>query len=614
MQTQSRSPASSASPAAPVSPAAPEGAPPKLWPVYVWSVSFLKPYAGLFLLLLLVMGVLSAAELIVPQFIRTFIDQIVPERDWRRFHLLLAGLGGVILLVLGASMLNNLLQRHLQEKAARDLQHTIFTHLRKLGFAYYEQNPVGQTLSFLNTEVAALQNMYRTHFPFMISGSIFSLISIAMMASLSLRLTAVVIPCFLLYYLFGPMLERKASLTGKVMSEHRVAENQKVYESVSALTELRVFAAEPWDLRRFLEKVATFNASMIRTYWYAYWRGTNRRLTYNVGAVAIFIYGFYLLKGGSLSVGAFVSFILYYFTAMHRLTAVVTNVTEQKVLMYQAERLYRFVRQSPEVEEAAQPVHWREPRGHIRFRGVTFAYRQGGQGKPVLQSCDLEVRPGERFALVGTTGNGKSTVLKLIGRFYDPQEGEITIDGVPLNRLSFSSLRQSLGYVMQETYLFGTTVRDNIKFGRPQAGEDEVVAAARAAYAHDFIEALPDGYDTIVGERGVKLSGGQKQRIAIARMLIKNPAVVLLDEATSTLDNTSEAEVQKAFGSLLHGRTVVAVAHRLSTVKDFDRIAVIEDGRVAEIGTYDELMRLDGAFRHLVQGQEREAEKEAAHG
>ncbi|WP_158560392.1 ABC transporter ATP-binding protein [Paenibacillus contaminans] len=577
----------------------------KLWPVYVWSLSFLKPYIGLLLLFIAVMIVLSISELVIPKFIQYFIDTLLPERDFQTFYLSIAALAGMVAVILVMHMLYNLLQRHLQEKAGRDLQLSIFRHLRKLGFAYYEQNPVGQTLSFLNTEVGALQNLYRQSFPWMIHEIMFSVIAVTVMVITSPQLSVVVLPCFLIYYLFGPTLERKASVAGKIMSQNRVEENRKSYESVSALAELRASAAEAWDTALYLDKVRIYNASMIRTYWFAFWRGTNRRLTYQLGAIAIFIYGYYLLQHDRLSVGAFVAFLLYYFTAMHRLTAVVTNITEQKVQMYQAERLYRFVQTAPQVDEAAQPLPLPQVRGDIRFENVSFSY---GQAKPVLKEFDLTIRAGERVALVGTSGNGKSTALKLIGRFYDPQEGRILLDGIPVEKLSFASLRQSLGYVFQETYMFGTTILGNIRFGNPEASDEQVRAAARMAYAHDFIMQLPDGYDTVVGERGVKLSGGQKQRIAIARMFIRNPAVVLLDEATSALDNASEAEVQKAFDTLLPGRTVIAVAHRLSTVKDFDKIAVIENGRIAELGTYDELSHAGGVFSQLIRGQEQAKE------
>lgn len=210
----------------------------------------------------------------------------------------------------------------------------------------------------------------------------------------------------------------------------------------------------------------------------------------------------------------------------------------------------------------------------------------------------------EKGSLVGASGSGKSTLFKLIGRFYDPDEGEILLDGVSLRELSLGQLRDAVGYVFQETYLFGTTIRENIRFGNPDASDDAIVQAAKAARAHEFIMQFPDGYETIVGERGIKLSGGQKQRIAIARMIVKNPRIVLLDEATSALDQINEAEVRAALETLLEGRTTIAAAHRLSTIQDYDRIVFVEQGRVAEVGSYTELMACRGRFYRLSQGEE----------
>ncbi|MBD2843885.1 ABC transporter ATP-binding protein [Paenibacillus sp. IB182496] len=586
--------------AAPPSPTAPD-APVRLWPVYRWSLSYLRPYLGLLLLVVGTSVLLSAAELAVPKSIEFFVDIVLPADDRRLFWLLGALLTIVLLVVVAASMAQNLLRRHLQEKPTRDIQQAIFRHLRRLGFAYYERHPAGETLSFLNTEVAAMQNFYRQQLPWLIDGLVFSTISVGFMIATSPRLSLIVAPCFLLYYLFGPMLERRASISGKQMARDRVDENRKIYESVSAIQELRASAAEAWDLRRYLQLVRTFNASMIRTYWFAYLRGTNRRLTYNLGAVAIFIYGFALLRDEALSAGQFIAFLLIYFTAMHRLTAVVTNITEQRVLMAQVTRLHQFMSLRPAVSEPAHPIRPTRIAGAVRFERVGFAYDR--TAAPILRGFDLSIAAGERVALVGVSGGGKSTALKLLGRFYDPDEGEIRLDGMPLPRLGLGELRGALGYVFQETYIFGSSVRDNIRFGRPEATDEEIERAARAACAHDFVEQLPDGYDTLLGERGVKLSGGQKQRIAIARMLIRDPAIVLLDEATSALDNDSEAQVQQALGTLLRGRTVIAVAHRLSTVRQFDRIAVIAEGRVAELGSHAELADAGGLYSRLLQNE-----------
>jgi ATP-binding cassette subfamily B protein len=570
-----------------------------MWPVYLWTLSYLKPYLGTVFLLVGAMTAVSAFELVVPKIIQYFIDSIVPTRNMKEFYLLLFGTLVLLILLISALRSQNVCQRRLQEYAARDLQQDMFRHLRKLGFSYAERHPVGETLSFLNTEVAAIQNMYRTHFPAMLNGFMFSTLSVVLMLSSSARLTVIVLPGFILYYVFGPYLERRASLSGKQLANARVEENRKVYESVSAQTELRAYGAENWDAERYAAKVEASNHSMIRTYWYAYLRGTNRRLTYNLGAVFVFLYGYYLIGQNTITIGEFVAFLLYYFVAMHRLTVVVTNITEQRVLMYQGRRLYDFIRVQPDVTEPDQPEPLPSVLGEIRFEGVSYAY---SQDQPVLQDFTLTVSAGARIAIVGATGSGKSTILKLAGRFYDPDEGRILLDGVPIDRLSFDTLRATMGYVFQETYLFGDSVRENIRFGLPDASDEEVEAAARAACAHDFILALSDGYDTLVGERGVRLSGGQKQRIAIARMFIKQPRVILLDEATSALDNESEAGVQNALAHLMQGRTILAVAHRLSTIRDFDRIIVLQDGCVAESGSYDELIAKRGLFYRLAEG------------
>jgi ATP-binding cassette subfamily B protein len=570
-----------------------------LFRVYLWTLTYLKPYGLPLAGLLLAMGASSAAELAAPRWIQHFIDVVVPSGQKQLFIGMLGLLALIFAMKLLAAMGSNVLQRKVQEYAARDLQTSIFRHLRRLGFSYFERHPVGETLSFLNTEVAAVQGLYRQGFPAMLNGFVFSAVAVVLLVTTSAKLSLIVAPSFLLYYVVGPRLERAASLAGKELSSRRIEENRKVYESVSALTELRASGAEQWDMERYARTVKARNDTYIRMLWYAYWRGTNRRLTYNLGGLFIFIYGFHLVGQGSLTVGEFVAFLLVYFTAMHRITGVVTLITEQRVLMYQAIRLYEFMQLKPDVEEAEQPLEAAEVNGELRFEGVSFAYEGG---RPVLQDFNLEVPAGMKVALVGTSGNGKSTVLKLAGRFYDPDEGSIKLDGVPIDKLSFDSLRSSFGYVFQETYLFGASVMDNIRFGLPEATDEQVVAAAKAAYAHNFIMELPDGYDTLVGERGVRLSGGQKQRIAIARMFVKQPSVILLDEATSALDNISETEVQKSLEQLLEGRTILAVAHRLTTVKDFDRIVVIHEGRVAESGGYEELIRQQGHLYRLVQG------------
>lgn len=538
--------------------------------------------------------------------IQYFIDVIYPADDYRSFSYLLLMIAGLCLIMFGATVSQNTLQRILREKAARDLQVAVFQKLRKLGFSYFERHPVGETLSFLNTEVAAIQEIYRQYLPAIIQDAIFAFVALIILLTIHVKLTLLLIPCFLLYYSVGPYYEKKAAKVGKLTAENRIQFNKQIYESISALPEFRAYGRESWDLQRFLEKLHSLVKNNLLVILYSYLRGTVRRLCTYSGVIAVFLYGAYLIKHNQLTVGGFIAFTILYFFTIFKMTVVITHLTEQRLLMFQGEILYQFMHQTPDVQEVPSPTK-AQIRGRIEFNAVHFGY----PSRPdVIRGFTLDIQAGEKIALVGTSGNGKSTILKLAARFYDPLAGEIRLDGVPLQQLALDQIHDAVGYVFQETYLFGTTVRENILFGQPDASEEQLLAAAIAAYAHEFIELLPEGYETIVGERGVKLSGGQKQRISIARLFLKNPAIVLLDEATSALDNQSERKVQKALDKLLMGRTTITVAHRLSTIRKADRIIVVDQGSIAEAGTYEELMALKGLFYQLSEGLEQSIEEE----
>lgn len=572
-----------------------------LFKTYRWVLSYVQKYYGMFWLLVCCGIGVTFIQVSIPKGVQYFIDIIVPSADVIRFRWLIILLVAGMFLMFGLMAWQNLLQRSIQEKAARDLQYDIFSHMRKLGYSYFQQRPVGESLSFMNTEVSILQDFYRFLLPHTIQNIVVSIVSVTVMCAISIPLTLIMVPCLLLYYLVGPSIERKATILAKQNTEQRIAYNQKVYESVSALTEMRAHGAEDWDWKRFKGHMQPFLDGRVRMLWMAFWRGTIRRLSYYVGGVAVILYGIHLVKEQALSVGEMSAYLLYYFQVMQTVTLVITVITEQKVLMHQASKIHRFMQTEPQVVEEAAPICLKEIRGEIRFEHVTYQYNKGPE---VLADFNLVIKTSQRVAIVGPSGHGKSTLLQLLVRFYDPQQGEILLDGVPIRKLSFAQLRESIGYVSQETYLFGDTIRNNILFGHPDATEEDMIQAAKAAYAHDFISAQPDGYDTLLGERGVNLSGGQKQRISIARMFIKKPSILLLDEATSALDTAIEQEVQQALERLLLGRTTIAVAHRLSTIKDYDVIVVLEHGQIREMGSHEELMRRQGAYYQLNSGEE----------
>jgi ATP-binding cassette subfamily B protein/subfamily B ATP-binding cassette protein MsbA len=350
---------------------------------------------------------------------------------------------------------------------------------------------------------------------------------------------------------------------------------------------------------RFLRRFKEMNKTWISSVIFAHTRGSVRRFTIYLAIFILFLYGSYLVRNNELSVGEFVAFYLYFFIVMNALTFIVTLTTEQYTLMFQAQRLYNFYKRVPDVQEPENPRSIANVKGEIIFKNVFFSYPAHPQ---VINGVSFHIEAGQNVALVGESGCGKSTLLKLLGRFYDVDQGEILLDGISIRDLSFAELRSSIGYVFQETYLFGTSIFENIRFGRPDASEEEIIEAAKRAFAHEFILELPDGYNTLIGERGYKLSGGQKQRIAIARMFVKNPVILLLDEATSALDNISEAKVQQALTELSKNRTTITVAHRLSTVQNSDKIIVLDRGKVVEEGTYDQLMQKKGSLYRLIHG------------
>ncbi|MCL6605964.1 MAG: ABC transporter ATP-binding protein/permease [Paenibacillus sp.] len=571
--------------------------------LYLWLISYVKPYIGP-LTVMVCCGLLTAGgELVFPKVIERLIDEIIPAKDYGAFSRLIVLLIGVVAITIAAALLRNSFQRSVGAKAARDLQLAVFQHLRKLGFSYYEQHPVGESLSLMNNQVKAVQRLYTGFFPEMFETAIFVMLAVIMMVQGNVVLTLAAVPFFFVYYLFGPYFDRKMAHWSKNMNNDRIEFNRKIHETVFGIREFRAYAVEDWDLQRGMKKYEAVTNSTLKWVFFLHSRWGLRKMFFQAGSVGLFAAGYWLIREGSLTVGAFLSFFLIYSIVMEKLSQLIGNIAEQSMLLQQAYPLHKLMLLKPEVEEPENPIPLRDPKGRISFHGLSFHYLNRPM---VIRDFTLDILPGERVAIVGGSGNGKSTLLKLICRFYDPQAGSIELDGIPVQHLSFQDLRGQVGYVSQESHLFGLSIRDNIKFGSPEATDEEMEQAAKDAFAHEFILNLPLGYDTLIGDRGMKLSGGQKQRIAIARLLIRNPRIVLLDEATSALDNVSESEVKTALDRLFEGRTMIAVAHRLTTIQDFDRIVVMNEGKVAEVGTYAVLMERQGLFYELAQGQKRE--------
>lgn len=572
------------------------------WKVVKWMLSYLRPYTGRLAVLLSCGLAVAASEMVVPQAFKYFTDVVYPRKEAELLAYIAAAMSLVLAILVGASWVVTYVQRFIGEKASSDIQFSVFRHLRELGFSYYERSPAGDAVTLLNHDVQRVQSFYREFLPVAFTSMLIMLVSVGFLIATSPRLSLVIVPPLLLYAFLGPYLNARRSALNSEWIRLQGMVGRQAFDFVSAALEFRVRGNSDGRLGGVLTELDRLQTVHLRHLLFAFLGFAYQLLCMFGGAALMFLYGAELVKSGSLSVGEFIAFHFYFFLAVGQYMNLLSNLAQQKTVLLHASRLLRFAGQRPDIREPKKPDRLDDVAGEIAFRDVRFGYRDGA---PILNGIDLTIRPGEKVAFVGESGNGKTTLAKMIPRFYDPDEGEVLLDGVPLRRLPFERIRNAIGIVFQETYLFGGSVKDNIRFGNPLATDEQVVAAAKAAFAHDFIERLPEGYDTIVGERGANLSGGQRQRISIARMFARDPKIVILDEATSALDSVSEKAVQEALDRLLAGRTTVAIAHRLSTIRDYDRILYIHQGRIAEEGSYRELMERRGMFYRLAAGETR---------
>jgi ABC transporter fused permease/ATP-binding protein len=569
----------------------------------LWRLTALmRPYRGRFAFAVVMLLAASAITLVYPMVGRYAVDDAMSKKTTHDLDLVAGVVIAMAVINAAFVWLRHYSLSWLGERVVTDLRGLVFDRLLLLPLAWFHERRTGELVGRLASDVTVIEGVVGTELSMAMRNGVQIVGALVMLFVIDVRLTlamlAIVPPIVLATIWFG---KRIRGMQRAVRDELANVSGQ-VQEAIGAIATVQGFVREPHEARRYNAGIeGAFKKTLHMVRWRASFFSTAMSAGY-IGVAAVVWLGGRALIAGDLTPGAFLSFFLYTFIVVGALADLAGVWEGLQRAAGATDRLFAVVDTIPEVRD---PEHARPlPAGHgaIRFEGVSFAY-PARRAQPVLTEVDLEIRPGEVIAVVGPSGAGKSTILSLLYRFYDVDAGRVLFEGVDVRDLELKSLRRALAMVAQEPVLFSGTLRDNIAYGREGATDAEIEQAARDAYAHDFILGFPDGYDTVIGERGTKLSGGQKQRVALARALLANPRVLILDEATSNLDAESEAAVQAALARIMENRTTIIVAHRLSTVRNADRIVVIENARVVEQGGHDELMERRGTYRRLVEHQ-----------
>jgi len=560
----------------------------------------LSPYWKTIVISALLLVGRACLELVPPLIQREIIDEVITTRN-------LSYLGIIITALIGAYALNQLVQvgdnyvRHsLGEKFIFDLRVRLYAYLQKMSLSFFERTSTGELMSRVTNDLSALES-FVTHGSALTAVDCMRLIGGAtILFVLDWRLAALVmIPVPILALAFRhyntkirPVYRQVRARLGNI--------NAKLQDNLSGIRVIQAFAREDIEYKRFSKESERYYRARVKgiRYWSIFFPAI--RFFGAMGTVIVLGVGSIMVVKDQMSLGTLVAFIAYIasiYDPINRLTEV-DNIFQEAIAA--GERIFELLDETMEVKDAPDAIVLPVIQGEMVFDQVHFKY---GSGDPVLHSVSFTMAPGEVVALVGPSGAGKTSIANLICRFYDPVKGHVSIDGYNLRSIKLTSLRRQVAVVLQDSFLFNNTVAENLHYGQPDATKHELIAATRAANAHDFIMQLPDGYDTEVGERGVKLSGGQKQRLALARAILADPRILILDEATSSVDAEAEYLIQQALERVLKGRTALVIAHRLSTIRNADKIIVLDRGRIAETGNHTELMQRGGLYNQLYQRQ-----------
>jgi subfamily B ATP-binding cassette protein MsbA len=557
---------------------------------------FLKPYLSRMVLAgLLVMGV-AAINLALLRLAGTLWDIITVQHDQSRMTDLITVFLGLVVLQGLCSMGHSYLTAWISQRIIADFRQHLFAHLHTLSVSFFARRRTGELLSRLMNDVTVIQSVV-TETPIDSAKQLVTFIGgITFLLMMNWRLCLLILVLLPLLVLVAKVFGRKLKSLSTSIQDHTAAMSTLIEEVISGIRIVKSFVQTQREETRFAAQVEqTLALTMRKAGVMAVFIPVISLLTF-AAAAAVLWYGGRQVIDGSVSPGDLFAFVLFAGILIGPFSSAARVFAQIREAQGATQRVFEILDTGSEVSDSPTAATLSSVSGHIRAEHIGFAY---DPRQPVLMDVSFEAKPGELVAIVGPTGAGKTTVMNLLHRFYDPTEGHITIDGQDLRQVTMDSWYRQIALVPQETILFGGTILDNIRYGDGKATQEEVVAASRAAHAHDFIMSFPDQYQTIVGEKGINVSGGQRQRIAIARAIVKNPRILLLDEATSALDSESERLVQEALEQLMKGRTTFVIAHRLTTIQRADRILVLNKGRLVETGTHAELMDRQGLYRYL---------------
>jgi subfamily B ATP-binding cassette protein MsbA len=571
------------------------------WPILKRLLGLVAEYRGRLLVAVCTVVAAALLQMVPPWATQEIVNHVIPSGDIRLLVVAAVGLIALHGIRYALNYLNRMAINITSTTLVYRLAQRLFEHVQRLSLGFYERTGTGEIISRATSDVGVLQQSLTGG----VVGAILGVLSMVaygvVMVMMDWRMALVVFTTVPLLIGASVFFSRLLRERYRRVQEEMAGVNAVLAENITGVRVAKAFARESEQMTRFTNQnrqnldanMSTATVQSVST--------PLIQMIGTIGMAAVLLYGTARVIDGSLSVGTLVAFVAYltqFYAPVEELLRI--NTVFQQALA-SAERIFAFIDERPQVEEAGAPVALDTVRGEVRYEGVTFGYQPG---VAVLHDISLTASPGQVVALVGETGSGKTSLVNLIPRFYDPWEGRVTIDGHDVRDLALGSLRAHIAVVLQETYLFAGSVRDNIAYGKLDATAAEIEAAAREAHAHEFIERLPGGYGAAVGEGGVMLSRGQRQRIALARAILRDPRILILDEATSDVDTETEVVIQAALERVMRGRTVFVIAHRLSTIRQADVIAVLDHGRIVERGRHAALLaKSDGHYRRLIQAQ-----------